>query len=327
LPEVVEPDAEVARTFLHLVAGLLVGTDAIVTIFLDRPGGNPPPFRLDLTSSASEGFRSRATEWAARVGASELVSYDPGRTLVDGEASFQPTETFRAAVQLSDALRVPLDLNLFSPSVTRQAPPRFYVVSLRERGHTEQVHLVRRLDAGYRLHRSRVYALIWSNGTYDELRGEPLFFRADFDAVIGTELTVVTDQRNVDAMFGLVEEALQLARKTLASVTSDLVIRNYPEFEEAVLNDLNMVSKLHSITELRRDPRYREAMTTQRIVAFAKQNPKFQIDWEGREGSESLVFHSDAQRRWRLLRLLDDQFVRSIITSLDYEANSKSRLL
>lgn len=41
------------------------------------------------------------------------------------------------------------------------------------------------------------------------------------------------------------------------------------------------------------------------------------------DGQEMLVFDPDPSRRWILLKLLDDDYLNSVMTHLKYEVNSK----
>jgi hypothetical protein len=85
-----------------------------------------------------------------------------------------------------------------------------------------------------------------------------------------------------------------------------------------------MVSKVRSISEkLAGNATYAAAMTMPNLVRFVHAHPELGIDLEGPPGAEQLIFHNDPQRRWRILKLLDDDFLHSQITELDYEANSK----
>jgi Domain of unknown function (DUF4868) len=321
-------DADVARTFLTLTSDLPVGTEVQITMVF----GRPPDLigqRVPVAATLAEDFRLRALLWITTRLQYELVRYEPGRSLLDGEASFRWTAEIPQASELLDLLDNWLDLTLFDPTNAPEQP-NFYVVSLRDRGGpakaTDRVHLLRKLDRQYRLKRSRAVALVLRDGTYETLVEEPVILSDDFDAALTRELTIVTNQRNLDAMLGFVDDARRHAEATLREVTQDLNFINYTDFEAAVINDLNMLSKLRSIVELRTDKTYAEAMKMERIVEFVKENPHLGIDLVGAKGAEQFVFHNDPQRRWKLLRLLDDQFVRSLITELTYEANSKSRL-
>lgn len=326
----VGPDEEVARTFLQLLAALPVGTETIVTLIHGK-ATDPDGFRgyrVVLAAALADVFRQLVVGAAVSLIGAELVPFDPGRELLDGEASFRSTDDIPAAGQLMSYLDNPLGLLPFGPQFMDEDPPTFYVVSVRERGNkTERFHAVRRIDARYRLNRRKKLAIIpIQDGSYQELREEPLLLPNDFDAYLSSEIVVVSNQGNVDAIFGLLDAVRNLASETLRTITEHLRFANYEAFERAVVSDLNMLAKLRSIQALAKDPKYRARMTMEQIIEFARQHPHLEIDFEGPEGGEQLLFHSDARRRWRLLRLLDDQFVRSLITELDYEANSKSRL-
>jgi hypothetical protein len=64
-------------------------------------------------------------------------------------------------------------------------------------------------------------------------------------------------------------------------------------------------------------------MTAERIIDFAEERG-IPIDTEEVEGERELVFRRDPQRRWRILKVLDDDYRHSSLTDTDYEANSKS---
>lgn len=88
-----------------------------------------------------------------------------------------------------------------------------------------------------------------------------------------------------------------------------------------------MMRKLSSIADkIQRNPAYLKAMAMDKIAGFLKEQPHIEIDLEGSGEALRFVFHSDPQRRWRILHLLDDDYLRSPLTELDYEANSKNLL-
>jgi hypothetical protein len=51
---------------------------------------------------------------------------------------------------------------------------------------------------------------------------------------------------------------------------------------------------------------------------------KLDIPVETRNGSPHLVFKSEPAQRWRILRLVDDDFLKSSMTDHRYEVNSKT---
>ncbi len=86
-----------------------------------------------------------------------------------------------------------------------------------------------------------------------------------------------------------------------------------------------MVSKLRSVASKLANPTYRAAMSTERLIEFAAEH-NLEIDVEEIDGENRLVFHADPARRWRILKLLDDDYLHSQLTQLNYEVNSKSPL-
>lgn len=82
-------------------------------------------------------------------------------------------------------------------------------------------------------------------------------------------------------------------------------------------------SSASRLSELANTPAYADAMTTEKLIAFAEERG-IAIDTEESAGVRRLVFLPDPQHRWRILKLLDDDYLRSSLTELDYEVNSKS---
>ena len=88
-----------------------------------------------------------------------------------------------------------------------------------------------------------------------------------------------------------------------------------------------MISKTRSIARRLEDPTYAERMTVENLIAVSKQHPEIDLDWQDSDdGSRHLLFLPGPQHRWRILKVLDDDYVQSLVTELVYESNSKHRL-
>lgn len=167
----------------------------------------------------------------------------------------------------------------------------------------------------------------------------PVFQRGDrFDVV--NERTVVLD-RQVDAVvvggfaffdnrrrfqrvFGLMEELQERAGQTFDDVTAGLRIANLDALRQAATTQLQMLGKLASIDKkLKTIPAYREAMTTEKLVAFIQAHPYTEVEIEGQGSEAKLVFQPDGKHRFKILKLLDDDYLQSQLTELSYESNSK----
>jgi hypothetical protein len=94
---------------------------------------------------------------------------------------------------------------------------------------------------------------------------------------------------------------------------------------DAAATDPNIIAKLRGIqAKIISNEDYAKSMTMPALVKFVKARATLNVDLEGPEGDEELVFYPDPARRWRILKLLDDDFLHSELTALDYESNSKT---
>ena len=87
-----------------------------------------------------------------------------------------------------------------------------------------------------------------------------------------------------------------------------------------------MMAKMASVRRsIESDPDYARAMTMDRLIAYIEQHPHVDIDVVGSGSSRELVFDPRPARRFQILKLLDDDFLHSVLTERDYEAGSKVR--
>jgi hypothetical protein len=63
-----------------------------------------------------------------------------------------------------------------------------------------------------------------------------------------------------------------------------------------------------------------------KLVEFVENHPECEAEIAGEGDAAQLVYRNDPQHRFKILKLLDDEYLRSELTALEYEANSKMRL-
>jgi hypothetical protein len=87
-----------------------------------------------------------------------------------------------------------------------------------------------------------------------------------------------------------------------------------------------MMAKMASIRRsMEEDPAYAAAMTMPRLLAYIEANPAVNIEITGTGADRSLVFNPTSAHRFQIVKLLDDDYLRSVLTDRDYEAGSKTR--
>jgi Domain of unknown function (DUF4868) len=296
-----------------------------VVLFSGTQIGELSAQRLNPTSDLAETFLQVARRWAEKVADRTPVAYGPGRV----PASYEVAFVNKSAVQgLDDVLRVAevaVDVELFTPDSPEANSLRFYVVSV-YKPNPGWLHFIKAKGATLRLRRTSKIAAVMRGAAYDTLEEDPLLFDASFDAIVAHDVVLITSQSNFQRALNFVEQARQLALETINTLSQQLEIINFDDFSAAASSDLNMVAKLRSIADkMASNPAYAAAMTTERVVAFAAAS-NIEIDTEEVDGAQKLVFHSEPARRWRILKLLDDDYLHSQLTELDYEVNSKSPL-
>jgi hypothetical protein len=93
----------------------------------------------------------------------------------------------------------------------------------------------------------------------------------------------------------------------------------------AVTGSPTMLGKMASIQrKLDKYPQYRAALTMPKLLEFVGAHPECEVEISGVGDAAQLVYRNDPQHRFKILKLLDDDYLRSDLTSLEYEANSKS---
>lgn len=137
---------------------------------------------------------------------------------------------------------------------------------------------------------------------------------------------VMKSNNAYESLFGALPDLRVQASETFTATLGKLPIVGAEELRVACESDLNMMRKLLSIKHRMDQPGYPDAVDMPSVVAFLERNPHVNVPVETSNGSPTLVFRPQAQQRWALLKLLDDDFLRSDLTNINYEANSKTEV-
>ncbi len=278
--------------------------------------------RVNPTKDIQNRFRRIAASWAAGLSKRALVAYSAGRVPSENELAVLPTEGNAAIEAVTAPMENPIEIEVFSsPEFADNL--RFYVVAVKVL-NPGWLFFIKAKGETLRLKKTRKVALVPSGNAYDELEADPLIFDPTFDAVMGDGLALVANQGSFERALGFIQQASEAGQRTLTQLLSTVTVTNAPDLLAAAATDVNMISKLRSIAEkMGTNPAYAAAMTTDKLVEFAKQR-NIAIDTEEVDGETRFLWIPDPQHRWRILKLLDDDYLHSSLTNLNYEANSKS---
>lgn len=122
-------------------------------------------------------------------------------------------------------------------------------------------------------------------------------------------------------MFNYFGEIRAKADETVTTILEHIPISNPEAFRAAGVGQMQMMSKLAQIA---RKP-YLRRVTMEDI---RRTIDAFNLDVKivNEDGLEKLQFEANPNKRWLILKLLDDDYLGSIMTNEKYEVNSKSRV-
>ena len=93
---------------------------------------------------------------------------------------------------------------------------------------------------------------------------------------------------------------------------------------EDIAKSLPMIMKLKSIEKKMNDPAYKQSILNNKAVfQFLDDHPEFQVMTTQTDDTRRLEYHTSPQKRYGILKLLDDDYLCSPITDTSYSANSK----
>ncbi len=210
-------------------------------------------------------------------------------------------------------------LNVFQADATFIANLRFYAI-LATPPTGDPVAFLRIYTPKKELTRSRLFAAFFRDGQYDTLR-EPVFlFDAHLDCIARGDDLYILNKSNFQSMFRFFEQVRRNGQQALAILRERLPIGNFDQFARDCEGHLVKLVKLQNIAA----KPYLARITVADLRAVILRHA-LRIEIHEIEGRELVVY--DPTDKWALLKLLDDDYLHSMLTNLDYEANGKRELL
>ena len=194
---------------------------------------------------------------------------------------------------------------------------RFYIIILS--APDRRVILFRRYSRNKELVRSPNVVMRLMGERYERLE-EPTFqFDGNIDAILFQDYLFILRKSDFHHIFRYYERLRVAAENSLETVRNAVPIDGFDEFRQSCLGHLQKLEKLRNIAS----KTYLQRVTMGDIRRTIE---NFGLDIEIRvvDGEERLVF--DKANRWAILNVLDDAYLGSEMTGLQYETNSKREL-
>lgn len=318
-------DAIPRKVLASLAAHSSVLRPRQVFVVAQTASGSLDLLRLLLTESLLDDFMRVDARNSASWAQLTPMQYVPGRSIPGGHVMWVSRDSVTMLRELNledDASRVLPAFDLKALSATNLKMTITTSVSANDPTIRATFFRVTRNTAV--MARTRRFAAVYRNGAFDSLKEEVLLFNDEVDAIALGDFIYFSNRHTFERSFGFLESLRARAADTFTLVTRDLKIDGFDELRRAATTDINMMAKMASIRrKLDSNPRYATAMTMGNLLKFIDSNPHVDVPIVGTGDNRRLEFHASPSTRWKILKLLDDDFLKSGLTFLDYEVDSK----
>ena len=267
---------------------------------------------LDITNSISNRYKQL-----------EVIDYGHATTTADGQVMWMPLADVPLLASILVGSSDFANLIEFDPAKMKLA--KVGLAAIRVGSRNTPALFVQALGARQVIAKSSRTGMLVRKGVLDVPKDEMILLSNDVTVLVVGSFAFFENRRAFQNLVGLLDALQDQAEETLRLVTADLNIEGFDEFLNAVRKHPIMIGKLESIRQkVTSIPAYRDALTMPKLLAFVRANPKCKVELSGDGDNAALIFQNDFQNQFKILKLLDDDYLKSDLTSQQYEANSKS---
>ena len=166
---------------------------------------------------------------------------------------------------------------------------------------------------------SKIVAIMVGN-RFNTLEQPGFLFDHKIDCIACSNYVFSFNKHNFQTIFRFYEQLKETAQQSLDTIQSHIPISNFFEFSTACMSHLQKLAKLRNIA----NKPYLPNITMEDIKRTITRN-KLNVEIVKNEnGEEKIKF--DPKDKWVILNILDDAYLESEMTHLNYEVNSKKLL-
>jgi hypothetical protein len=265
-----------------------------------------------LADDAAQFFRRVVGQAVEGVAASRLVAFDPVYKADAGEVEWLELAGVAAvelAVDRQRSSTAPFDAG--DDGYLRRL--QYWTASL-----GNEAFFFRAFSPAAELGRKRGVALVLRGGTFRTVTDRIFLFDENVDCVVYGGVIFVLRSRDYRRIFEQLDALRREAGTAAAEVEKRVPIVNADEFVAACSTDSRLAEKVLAI---RRRPYYDQLSVSLLEPVIRDFDLDVQTVVDG--GTRKLVFDARPEGRFLILKLLDDDYLRSQMTERRYEVNSK----
>lgn len=314
--------AETVRTGLAAIVGP-AGLTMTLMLISDHRSESPVVYDVPVSTDLAQQLLAQVTETAEAAAAAELRPVHPGVIPSGHQWVFAPIPDGPLAVL------EPVVLSSSHQQYDRHIEfGRHSLLALRvaNSAGAELARVYQGFSAEKSLARKKSIFAFWNGELFNFMDEQPLVIDRSLRMFVVAGVAVMKSNSAYETLFGPLPDLREQAATTYDATLGKLTIVGGDDLRAACGSDLNMMRKLTSIQQKMNQPGYPEALDMPSVLLFLARNPHIDVPVDRSGGSPALVFRPGAQHRWALLKLLDDDFLRSDLTNINYEANSKTEV-
>jgi hypothetical protein len=293
--------------------------------------GTPDLQAVNLTTPVTQHFRGIAARWASSTSDSVLRSYEAGYVPSAHELVFFEMPEDDQVTNFVKEFSSPTALPLFQADEAFISHMDFYALLFENTQGTQRVLFIRRTNKTFEITKSK-FVVTLSGGQFTRVEGNTYSFDDGFDCVAVLEkpeqdgqpwpgFLFTSSQTTFERLFDYMSDIAAAATTTINTFVAAIPIQNEDAFRAAIGGDSRMLNKLARVSRkpyvatLSMD-KVKEVIANFGLTVLVQESPT--------SGQEELIFSNNPQERWLILKLLDDDYLSSEMTTLRYETNSKS---
>jgi Kiwa protein KwaB-like len=323
MPSKQKSTKDMTDQFAHILDMNLDGCTVTVCLgSLSKDEEEPRIEQLQLTKELNGEFADAARKVMHRYsglnGKSELAlrQHDAGSKPDSHEVEYLDLADHDSVAKQVDSLASLAQIPVFKIDDKFIAGLRFYAIVF-QCGSNAPLYFFRIYTPKRELSRSRLFAALFGEGTFDRVKAPLFLFDHNVDCLSHNGTMYIFNKHNFEKIFRFFELVTKTAAQTLATIKIHVPVANFDELEKACTGHLQMQAKLKNIA----GKPYLKKMKIADIKKLLNHFPALGLKTVKKNGKEMLVF--DPKDKWALLRLLDDDYLDSVLTGQKYEVTGK----
>ncbi len=275
--------------------------------------------KLNLRADLAAEFLAAARQSSQLTDGDVLLRpYDPGYKPEPQEILYIELNQNPEVASIVDAFSQVQQAELFKQDAEVVDHLKFYGIVVSPTANSHAVFF-RSYTPTQELTRKGVFAAFLNKGHYNKLETGVFLFDRQIDCFSWNGYLFIRNVTAFQRIFKYFEQLRARASQIVDTILVHVPVSNADQFRASCLGQIQMIAKLSQIAA-------KPYLTTVTMADIRRTIEAFHLDLQIDivDGEEKLVFESTPNRRWLILKLLDDAYLGSIMTNRLYEANSKS---